>query len=235
MQPVFARSPAAEVLAMSDAVRSPVLHELYQQYLVDQDTAAFIHRTTGRYTVATLARLAAIGDRIVRRAAVLALGYVADYEANAVLGHALNDQDRGVRLLAENAIRAVWCRIGSSNQRVRLARVISLNNGQQAIAALREATSLTRDAPWLAEGWNQRAIAHFSLNRYDESIRDCRQALEINPYHFAAAAGMGQCYLKMGDKPHALESFRRAIGLNPELEGIRAQIHQLERALKRKQ
>src|SRR6266567_4189063 len=124
-----------------DAVRSPVLSELYQQYLADRDTAAFIHRTTSRYTVATLARLAAVGERMVRRAAVLALGYLADYESNATLGRALNDADRGVRLLAENGIRAVWCRIGNSNQRQRLVRVMSLNNAQQAIAALREATA----------------------------------------------------------------------------------------------
>jgi tetratricopeptide (TPR) repeat protein len=218
----------------SDAVRSPVLNELYQQYLVDQDTAAFIHRTGGRYTVATLARLAAIGDRLVRRAAVLALGYLADYDSNSTLGRALNDPDRGVRLLADNGIRALWCRVGDSNHRQRLARVTSLNNSQQAIAALREATALTHDAPWLAEGWNQRAIAHFALNRYSESIRDSRQALEINPYHFAAAAGMGRCNLRLGDLPAALECFRRAINLNPELEEVRAQVQQLERALKRK-
>jgi tetratricopeptide (TPR) repeat protein len=110
---------------------------------------------------------------------------------------------------------------------------MTLNNSEQSIAALREATALTRDAPWLAEAWNQRAIAHFALNRYEESVRDCRQTLEINPYHFAAAAGMGQCYLKQGDRPHALEAFRRAIGLNPEMEGVRAQVQQLERSLKR--
>jgi tetratricopeptide (TPR) repeat protein len=218
----------------NEAVRSPVLSELYQQYLVDQDTAAFVHRTTARYSVATLARLAAIGERLVRRAAVLALGYVADYESNATLGRALNDPDRGVRLLAENGIRALWCRVGDSGQRQRLARLMTLNNGQQAITALREATSLAREVPWLAEAWNQRAIAHFALNRYEESIRDCRQALEINPYHFGAAAGMGQCYLKIGNQPAALESFRRALGLNPELEGIRATVQQLERTLKRK-
>ena len=219
----------------SDDRRSPVLGELYQQYLVDQDTTAFIHRTIGRYSVATLARLAFAGERLVRRAAVLALGYVADYESNSTLGRALNDPDRGVRLLAEHGIRALWCRIGNSSQRQRLARLMMLNNSQQAITALREATALTREAPWLAEAWNQRAIAHFALNRYAESIRDCRQVLEINPYHFAAAAGMGQCYLKLGEQPAALDSFRRALKLNPELEGIRANVQILERARKRKQ
>ena len=96
-----------------ESLRLPVLAELYQQYLVDQDTAAFVHRTTQRYTVATLARLIATADRSVRRAAVLSLGYLADYESNPVLGMALVDPDRGVRLLAETAVRAVWCRVGS--------------------------------------------------------------------------------------------------------------------------
>ena len=217
-----------------DSLRSPVLGELYQQYLVDRDTAAYVHRTAQRYTISTLARLTAVGDRLVRRAAVLALGYLADYESNAVLGRALNDPDRGVRLLAETAIRSLWCRVGTTAQRQQLASLALLNGTQQAIAALRDATTLVRDAPWLAEAWNQRAIAHFALGRYQESIRDCRQALEINPYHFGAAAGMGQCYLRLGDQASALESFRRALGLNPELEGIRAHVQHLERAQKRK-
>ncbi len=214
--------------------RSPVLNELYQQYLVDQDTAAYIHRTLARYTVATLSRLAAFGDRMVRRGAVLAIGYVADYEWNSVLGRALNDRDRGVRLLAENGIRMLWGRVGTAAQRQQLANLISLNDSQQPIAALRHATMLTREAPWLAEAWNQKAIAHFALGRYEESIRDCRQALEINPYHFAAAAGIAQCYLKLADQSAALEAFKRALSLNPELEGVRAQIQHIERSLKRK-
>ncbi len=218
-----------------EAQRTPVLNELYQQYLVDQDTAAFVHRTAGRYSTSTLARLAAVGDRVVRRAAVLALGYLADYEANAVLGRTLTDSDRGVRMLAENAIRAVWSRSGSTEQRQQLARIVMLNHSQQPIAALREVTGLLRDAPWLAEAWNQRAIAHYNLNRYDESIRDCRQALEINAYHFGAAAGMGHCYLKLNDHAAALDAFRRALNLYPDLEGIRAQVQFLERALKRNQ
>ncbi len=222
--------PRDDLMDGSDP-RIPVLHELYQQYLVDQDTAAFIHRVASRYATATLARLTEIGDRMIRRAAVLALGYQGDYDSNPVLGRALNDADRGVRLLAENAIRAVWGRSGSSAQRHWLSRVIALNHSHQPIAALREVTGLIREAPWLAEAWNQRAIAHFSLDRYAESIRDCRQALVINAYHFGAAAGMGQCFLKLNDPPAALQAFRRAVGLNPELLEVRAHVQFLERAL----
>jgi tetratricopeptide (TPR) repeat protein len=219
----------------SEFTRKPVLGELYQQYLADQDTAAFVHRASQRYTVATLSRLAAVGDRLVRRSAVFALGFLADYESNAVLGRALSDNDRGVRLMAETAIRSVWCRIGTAAQRQHLAGLVLLNRSHEFAVALRDATALIREAPWLAEVWNQRAIAQFGLGHYDQSIHDCRQALEINPYHFGAAAGMGQCYLRLGDQSAALQSFRRALGLNPELDGIRANVQYLERSMKRKQ
>ena len=108
-------------------------------------------------------RLAAVGDRLVRRSAVLALGFVADYESNAVLGRALSDTDRGVRLMAETAIRSVWCRIGTAAQRQQLAGLVLLNRSHEFAVALRDATALIREAPWLAEVWNQRAIAQFGL------------------------------------------------------------------------
>ena len=93
------------------------------------------------------------------------------------------------------------------------------------------ATELIEHAPWFAEAWNQRALARFHRREYNDSIRDCRQALEINPYHFGAASGMGQCYLKLGDRLSALESFRRALRLNPNLERVRAQVIHLQKLL----
>ena len=42
------------------------------------------------------------------------------------------------------------------------------------------------------------------------------------------------CHLMMTNPGDFLESFRRALGLNPELEGIRANVQHLERAQKRK-
>ncbi len=63
------------------------------------------------------------------------------------------------------------------------------------------------------------------------AIRDCRMALELNPYHFAAAAGMGQAYLEMRDPVAALDAFRRALKLNPDLQAVRMQVARLERLI----
>lgn len=217
---------------MRKRARKPLLHSLYQRHLLDHDADAFAESVTRRYAIGTLERLAAAGDRMTRRAAVLALGLVADYQSNATLGRALVDKDRGVRILAENSIRAAWCRVGTSSQRQRLEAVVALNAARRFQEAIDQATVLIEQAPGIAEGWNQRAVAFFSVGRCAESIRDCHQALEINPYHFGAAAGMGQCQLQLGNRASALECLRRALRLNPNLEGIRAQVLYLQRTLK---
>lgn len=211
-------------------LRLPLLDFVYQQFLDDHDTAAFIRKVSTRYGCATLERLLASSSRSCRRAAALALGYLGNYDVNASLGKALRDGDRGVRTLAENAVRAVWCRAGTPQQQKLLEQVIRDNVERRHERAYVRATELVDLAPWFAEAWNQRAISQYGLGRYSESIADCRRALEINPYHFGSAAGMGQCFLNMGETDDALECFRRALRLNPELEGIRAAVLNIDRA-----
>jgi tetratricopeptide (TPR) repeat protein len=212
--------------------RKPVLDALFAQYLENQDSASYSRDVAAKYSVPTLERLVEWGSSTTRRAAVLAIGYLGDYESNAVVGRALVDRDRGVRLLAETAIRSLWCRIGTENQRQQLALIVRLNNSQQHDKAVQRASKLIDLAPWIAEAWNQRAIGYFSQKRYAQAIRDCVQTLEINPYHFGAATGMGYCYLQQKDPVSALECFRRALRLNPGLEGVRAQLVKIQRTLK---
>ena len=90
---------------------------------------------------------------------------------------------------------------------------------------------LIDEAAHFAEAWNQRAVAEFALRRFEDAANDCHQTLEMNAYHFGAAVGMGHCYLQLDEPFAALENFRRALALNPDLEEVRGQINFLERAL----
>lgn len=214
-------------------VRTPVLVLYYNRYLSNSDCATFIKRVTRRYGTASLERLTAMGDQMARRAAVFAISLVGDYSSNPVLGRALVDRDRGVRMIADSGIRELWRRAGSRQHQEMLREVTDLNDQRQHAEAARLATELIHNSPWIAEAWCQRGTAHYHLGQYDAAIRDCHQALEINPYHFTAAAGMGQCYMLQDNPVAALEAFRRALRLNPGLEEVRAQVVRLQRALKR--
>ncbi len=212
--------------------REPLLTQHYRDYLESQDAASFIQRVAIRYGCATLERLAISGDRYDRRASVLALGYMGEYTSNEAMGRALIDRDRGVRAIAETGIQEVWRRVGSRDQRCALRQVVRLNIAKQHDQAIEMATRLIHESPWIAEAWAQRGAAYYHLCQYEAAIRDCHQALEINPYQFTAAAGMGQCYLRIDNPMAALESFRRALRLNPGMEEVRAQVIQLQRAIR---
>ncbi|MFV1964013.1 MAG: tetratricopeptide repeat protein [Pirellulaceae bacterium] len=212
----------------------PVLRRFYAQYLTDEHSAGFVKRVSERYTIATLERLAEQGSRESRRAATMSLGFLADFASNTVLGRRLHDSDRGVRLLAENGLRDIWCRDGSDSQQLWMRKLLRLNVSRQSSSAIEQASLLIDEAPWFAEAWNQRAIAYYRIGRYADSAGDCHQTLELNPYHFAATVGMANCYLQLNDGHAALECFRRALKLNPSLERVRTQAARLQRVLKRK-
>lgn len=211
--------------------RQPVLARNYQRYLDDQDSAALIDAVSQIYTVGTLQRLSENGNTIHRRAAVLSLGMVGDYSCNTTLGRALHDSDRCVRMLADDGIRRIWRRVGSAQERTLLRTIIRLNDCGEHGLALEESNHLLATAPNIAEAWNQRAISHYRLNRFEEAAFDSFQALELNPYHFLAASCLGHCQLKMNEPSLALESFKRALGLNPYLEDVRVHVARLRRSL----
>lgn len=213
------------------SLQSPRIVAAYGRYLDDQDSAAYVKQVAQYYTCSTLERLVQIGNRSTRRAAILALGFMGDYASNTTVGRALTDRDRGVRTIAENSIRDLWCRVGSREQRLALRNIVRLNQAKRYEEAIKVATKLIHESPWIAEAWCQRGMAHYHLGQYETAIRNCHQALEINSYHFTAAAGMGQCYLLQDNGVAALESFRRALRLNPGMEEVRAHVIQLQRSI----
>ncbi|MEM9413288.1 MAG: hypothetical protein AAGA30_19420 [Planctomycetota bacterium] len=220
---------------MSDIpLRYPKLAKFYQQFLSDENSARFIKEVSDIYMVGTLERLYLAGDRITRRAAILAIGFLGDFSLNETMGQALSDSDRAVRLLSEHNIRQLWQRQGSPVEQIQLIRLENLNQTNHAQDAVELATKLIQSNEHLGEAWNQRAIAYSSIGEHECSIGDCREALNCNRYHYPAAVGMGQGYLKLNDAITALDCFRLAVRINPDLEKLRSQIRRLERMLKGK-
>ncbi len=194
------------------------------------ESASFIASASARYTCGTLERLARSGGTHQRRAATLALGFIGDYSCNATLGRALWDNDRGVRMLAEEGILRVWVRDGCGSAQASLRSLVHANNAQRFQQALKLSGQLLAAAPRLAEAHHQQAAAYFHLCDYHASLRAAAQATELNPYHFLAVARMGECYARIGEPACALECFQRALRLNPNREDFRAHVNRLRRS-----
>ncbi|MDR2170011.1 MAG: HEAT repeat domain-containing protein [Planctomycetaceae bacterium] len=199
----------------------------YLDYLNDHDVSLFVERSTSYYCQSTIMRLASSEQVDTRRAAAMALGFLGDYNSNPVLGKLLIDSDRSVRLLAESSIKNVWPRDGSEEQRheLRLAmRNIAAHNFDEAI---RLTNNLLDENPLYAEPRNQRAIALFAVGDFYEAIEDCKIVLDINPFHFGAAIGMGHAYLQIKNREAAVISFQHALQINPNLESIRRHLSKI--------
>jgi tetratricopeptide (TPR) repeat protein len=188
----------------------------------------FKHRIAERYTEGTLLRLLEHGDSDCRRAALLALGLLGTLTACPGLAARLHDEDREIAQTAADTLWTLWFRGDSPANNDELQRLARLRDREKALAGL---DALILRAPEFAEAYNQRAIIHFRLKQFDRSIADCEKALALNPYHFGAQAGLGQCYLQMRKHRAALKAFRTALRLNPHMDGVAETIRALENAL----
>lgn len=213
---------------MPEPNQSALLVSYYETLMQDRDLESFEALVSARYTEGTLGRLVQSGDVQARRAAAVSLGLLGSFEINETLAQALKDEDRGVRELALKSLWSIWFRADRPENNQTLEQVADLITTGRLEQAEALATRLISRAPNFAEAYNQRAIALFARGRYVESAADCRQALQRNPYHIGALSGLGQCYLRLGQREEALATFRRALKLQPHDLGLRQTISVLE-------
>jgi tetratricopeptide (TPR) repeat protein len=186
-----------------------------------------------RYTEGTLLRLLAGGSVEARQAAVLAVGLTGSIRANAALAARLHDEDSEVRRMASDALWAIWFRADAPENNRELQRLVRLSAAtdfapEQVLQGL---SDLVQRAPRFAEVYNQRAILFFRLGDMRHARQDCERALKLNRFHFGAASGLGQCYMKQKRLRAALRAYRRAYRINPNLDSIRQAILSVERML----
>jgi tetratricopeptide (TPR) repeat protein len=180
--------------------------------------AEFRQLVRERYIEGTLVRiLASHQDPHHRQAAAVALGLVGTMASNAAVASALRDEDEQVRTAAVESIWEIWFRGDGSRQGRELRQVLGQQETDQRLAGCDE---LIREYPDFAEAYNQRAIQHFIRGAYTQAVSDCEAVLRLNPYHFGAAAGLGQCYLRMNKPRAAIRAFAHALDLNPSLPNL---------------
>lgn len=213
------------------ATRYSILLRFYQRYLNDGETAQFIASVAKRYTVSTLERLVLSGDIYARRAAALALGLIGDQRCYTVLGPLLRSDDRKLRLVVDDSVRAISSREGNTEQRHQLELIVRSNECGTFEKSVEIATEMIDGLGGSAEVYHQRSLALFQLDSIEHAIADCRQVLKLNEFHYGAMVGLGHCHLELGDLLEALSWFRKALDVFPDLEPVRIQVKRLEKAI----
>lgn len=166
-----------------------------------------------------------------RRSAVKRLGEIGAMSDTPALIKRLRDADRLTRAFAEYALWQVWSRSGDEkvDALFRLGvQQMQEGPGRESLATFSKIIELKPD---FAEGWNKRATLYFIMGDYRKSLADCAEVLKRNPHHFGALAGYGQIYMRLDQPQRALEYFRRALYINPNLRGVEINIRKLEQEI----
>ena len=144
----------------------------------------------------------------------------------------LGDTNPDVREAAAVAVWKMWSRSGDP----KIDRLFAVGIEQMQQSALHDALAtfndIVRQKPSFAEGWNKRATIHFLLGENQKSLKDCDEVLARNPRHFGALSGAGQIHLQLGHLRPALAFFRRAVEVNPTLDGLLRLIPMIEERLR---
>jgi len=144
---------------------------------------------------------------------------------------ALYDTDARVRQAAEGAIWKVWGRSGDQAIDRLFERGLAQMQSGELPAAVETFGRVIELKPDFAEGWNKRATVYYLLGENDLSLLDCAEVFKRNPQHFGVLSGYGQIYLRKGNLERALDYFRRALTVNPNMEGVRNSINLIEKVL----
>ncbi len=173
-------------------------------------------------------------DAVARRQALRTLAATGTMADVPRIAQALRDPDRAVRILAEAALWEVWSRSGDKEiDRLFAAGVQEMSEGRWD-DAVTTFTKVIARKPEFAEGWNKRATVYYLMGEYQKSLADCDEVMKRNPFHYGALSGYGMIYGQLDQPLRALEFYEQALGVNPNLDGVRNAIEILRDELIRK-
>jgi tetratricopeptide (TPR) repeat protein len=170
-------------------------------------------------------------DSKVRRQGVEQLAAVGEMADVPALLETLDDDDSMVRAQAERAIWAIWSRSGDPEVDRLFAEGTEHLAHRRLVESVQVFSRIIELKPEFAEGWNKRATALFLAGDLDASAADCDEVLKRNPSHFGALSGYGLISLQQGRLERALDYFERALALNPNMPGVKANIEAIRGVL----
>ena len=186
----------------------------------------------GNYTAEQITSLLSCANCDARKVAALALALVGRKCCIPAVAERLRDPDAMTNQMAEHALWSIWFRCGSAEANADLARGAQCLTERKFDCAIKHFSRAIERSPDFAEAYNQRAIAYYLMENFEQSSEDCRKAIELMPCHFGAWAGLGHCQAHLGQIQQALVAYEKALQVNPHLDCVQQTVSELRRQLR---
>jgi len=170
-------------------------------------------------------------DAATRAEAVAWLATRGGMEDAGLLHERLRDESSFVRNYAEQGLWLLWSRSGDDAIDALLATGVERMQSGALDDAIAIFSQVIERKPDFAEGWNKRATALFLAGEFRRSLVDCDEVMKRNPLHFGALAGYGQIYFQLEQYERAIQYWKRALAVNPNMSGVAINIHATEQLL----
>jgi tetratricopeptide (TPR) repeat protein len=107
------------------------------------------------------------------------------------------------------------------DERVRLAKAhyragYDLTTHKQHLAAIAQYDLAIALIPAFFEAIDNRAFCLMDLGRWQDAVAGFTHSLSVNPGSLLCEFSIGECYLRLRDREHAIAQFRKALAIDPQ-------------------
>lgn len=131
----------------------------------------------------------------------------------------------------EQKIWTLWSQSDSPTADVLLGQAVAAMDAQDSASSFAILDRVIASYPSYAEAWNKRATLNFMVGKYKASLSDIEKVLDLEPRHFGALAGRGMIYNAQEEWSLALDAYRDALAVNPNMPSVKSAIKELEKRL----
>lgn len=137
------------------------------------------------------------------------------------------EDEESANLVAEEIV-AIWMESGSASVNLLLRRGTEASGKGNPKLARKMYNHAVDLAPDFAEAWARSARLALTQKDYNRALNESLKTLELEPRHFYTLWTLGNVLEVLNRSDEALETYREANRLYPELKAVKDRLEQLE-------